>query len=131
MACFTVSAAEAVIVSAVKKIEEKKELKAAADGIREKEVSIPLSRKLGWLRNMLGGGSALLAFEHIWHGEISPWFPFLTAMSNKADTIEMLNEIATVGVSMAVLITAVWAVICKAADVIVKRGSEDSQKSTV
>ena len=57
---------------------------------------------------MLWGGSALLAFEHVWHGEIVPWFPFLTAAGDPANTSEMLHEMATAGVSMAVLVTAVW-----------------------
>jgi len=38
---------------------------------------------LGWLTNMLWGGSLLLAFEHVWHGEETPWFPFLTAAAVK------------------------------------------------
>ena len=61
-----------------------------------------------WLRNMLWGGAALLAFEHVWHGEIVPRFPFLTAAGDSADAAEMLHEMATVGVTMAVLVTAVW-----------------------
>jgi hypothetical protein len=60
---------------------------------------------------MLWGGSVLLAFEHVWHGEVVPWFPFLTAASNPADSAVMLHEMCTIGVSMAVLVTAVWAVI--------------------
>ena len=76
---------------------------------------------MDWLNNMLWGGSALLAFEHVWHGEVTPWFPFLTAASNPADTAEMLHEMATVGVTMAILITIVWGVICFVADAIVKR----------
>ena len=70
---------------------------------------------------MLWGGVALLAFEHIWHGEVVAWFPFLTAMSNAEDAAEMLHEMATVGVGMAVLITVVWGVMCVVADAIVKR----------
>ena len=58
---------------------------------------------------MLWGGAILLAFEHVWHGEVTPWFPFLTAMNDPTDTAEMLHEMATVGVLMAVIITAVWA----------------------
>ena len=58
---------------------------------------------------MLWGGSALLAFEHIWHGEVTPWFPFLTAAGNPEDAMAMLHEMATTGVAMAVLVTAVWA----------------------
>ena len=59
---------------------------------------------------MLWGGSALLAFEHVWHGEIVPWFPFLTAAGDAEEASIMLHEMATVGVSMAILITAVWGV---------------------
>ena len=57
---------------------------------------------------MLWGGSALLAFEHVWHGEVVPWFPFLTAAADPADASEMLHEMATAGVSMAVIVTVVW-----------------------
>ena len=70
---------------------------------------------------MLAGGAVLLAFEHFWHGEIVPWFPFLSAMSNPADKASMFEEMATVGVSMALLVTAVWGVMCLAADAIMKR----------
>lgn len=123
MACFLVSAAEAVIVTAVEKGVEKKEMmEAEASGSTQvKELHIPLSRKLKWLSNMLWGGVVLLLFEHIWHGEVVPFFPFLTAMSDPADTAAMLGEMATVGVCMALLITIVWVIMCKAADVIVSR----------
>lgn len=113
MACFTAPLAEAVIVKAVEKSIEKKGGSEASD-------KVPLVTKVKWLSTMLFGGSALLAFEHIWHGEITAWFPFLTAMSNKEDTVTMLKEIGTVGVSMAVLITAVWLIMCKVADIVVK-----------
>jgi len=93
MACFTVPAAEAVITTIIKK-------KTKADN--------PFSKKLGQLNNMLWGGSALLAFEHLWHGEIVPWFPFLTKAANPADLMEMLYEMSTSGVAMAVVVTAVW-----------------------
>ena len=132
MACFLVSAAEAAIVTAVEKAEEKKELSAVEknEGAKGEEVKIPLSRKLRWLTYMLWGGAALLAFEHIWHGEVVPWFPFLTAMSNPADTAEMLHEMMTVGVSMAVLITLVWIGMCTAADAIVKRPVREAAQIT-
>ena len=71
-------------------------------------------RKLGMLSKMLWGGSALLAFEHIWHREIVPYFPFLTAMGNPNDAYEMLREMSTVGVTMALAVTAVWGVIVSA-----------------
>lgn len=117
MACFLVSAAEAAVVTAAAKAIEKKEhTQEEAEAIQtEKSTAehashIPFSRKLKWLSSMLWGGSALLAFEHLWHGEIVPWFPFLTAAADPADTAEMLKEMATVGVSMAGLVTAVWLV---------------------
>ena len=129
MACFLVSAAEAAAVTALKKAEEKKELNEGEKEAKTENVSIPMSEKLRWLSNLLWGGAVLLAFEHVWHGEVVPWFPFLTAMSDPADTAEMLHEMSTVGVCMAVLITALWFVMCKVADSLVKRPVKDLQKS--
>ena len=104
MACFLVPTGETVVVKAVEKAVEKREQNAGKE--REKdEFRIPLSRKLNWLNYMLWGGVILLAFEHIWHGEVTPWFPFLTAMSDPQDASEMFHEMATVGVSMSVLVT--------------------------
>ncbi|MBQ3287223.1 MAG: hypothetical protein IJH45_04645 [Firmicutes bacterium] len=122
MACFLVSAAEAVVVKAVEKTVEKKE--EAAEAAAEREVRIPWSRKLKWLSHMLWGGVILLAFEHVWHGEVVAWPPFLTAMSDPGATAEMLHEMATVGVCMALLITAVWFGVCKVADVLARRTAE-------
>ena len=107
MACFLVSAAEAVVVTAAAKATEKKA--DTTGNSYQAEQRISFSKKLKWLSNMLWGGSALLAFEHVWHGEVTPWFPFLTAMNSPADTAEMLAEMGSIGVLMAVLITAVWA----------------------
>lgn len=122
MACFTAPLVESMVVKAVEVHEAKKEMTADSTEIKlGQQERIPLSKKLKWLNGMLVGGSALLAFEHVWHGEIVPWFPFLTAMSNPVDAAEMLNEIATVGVSMAALITGVWFVMCKVADRIIER----------
>ena len=75
MACFLVSAAEAAVTTIAAKEAEKKEV----ENQEVQSTQIPFSRKLSWLRNMLLGGSVLLMFEHIWHGEITAWFPFLTA----------------------------------------------------
>ncbi|MBR2576525.1 MAG: hypothetical protein IKE40_04420 [Firmicutes bacterium] len=131
MACFLVSAAEAVVVTAVEKAEEKKEKNLEEVRSEEvKETRIPFSRKLKWLTWMLWGGAALLLFEHIWHGEIVPWFPFLTAMSNPADKVEMFREMATVGVCMAGLITLVWVGMCLAADRIAKRSDAEAPDHT-
>lgn len=122
MACFLVPAAEAVVVGiAKKKVEHTEEKKQTS------EYKIPFSRKLKWLNALILGGAVLLLFEHIWHGEIVPWFPFLTAMSDAGDTSEMLHEMATVGVSMAVFVTFVWGIICIAADAIIKRSVAKEQ----
>lgn len=122
MACFLVGAAEALVVSGVEKHEEKVEKERQESGQEESEVAeferVPLSKKLRWLRNMLWGGVILLAFEHVWHGEVVPWFPFLTAMSDPGDTAEMLHEMGTIGVAMVVIVTAVWLVMCKVSDMI-------------
>lgn len=114
MACFTVPAAEAIITTVAEKIikskEKKMELSGAVDTKNTSNtdsVKISFSTKLGWLNKMLWGGSALLAFEHVWHGEVIPVFPFLTAVKD-GNAAEMLHEMATTGVSMALLVTAVW-----------------------
>ena len=126
MACFTVPAVEAIVVTVVKKVIEKKEkqpeeVSVILDGTPETAYKIPFSRKLKWLTNLLWGGSALLAFEHVWHGEVVPWFPFLTAAADPADAAEMLHEMATVGVSMAVLVTLVWLAMLGVSSIIEKR----------
>ncbi len=122
MACFLVPVAESVVVKAVEKHVEKKEeniLQETNSG--DSAVKLPLSVKLKWLTRMLWGGSILLAFEHLWHGEIVPYFPFLTAMNDPNDAMEMFHEMLTVGVGMAVLMTVIWFGVCFAADRIVNR----------
>ncbi|MCC8169106.1 MAG: hypothetical protein LIO59_01770 [Oscillospiraceae bacterium] len=115
MACFLVPTAEAIVTTIVKK-STKKEV-ATAEGAERH----PFIKRLNWLNNMLWGGSALLAFEHIWHGEVVPWFPFFTNAASPVTAAEMLREMATSGVGMAVLATAVWIGMVTAANVAVKR----------
>lgn len=110
MACFLVPLTEAVLTSAVKGIYGKVVTKST---ISEAEKNLKLesfNSKVSVLQKMLYGGSFLLAIEHIYHGEVVFYPPFLTAMNDPADTVEMLNEMSTVGVSMAVLVTAVWGI---------------------
>lgn len=127
MACFLVPAAEAIVTTIVSKVAKSKEKEPAAikvateGGNFDMETKIPFSRKLKWLSNLLWGGSVLLAFEHVWHGEVVPWFPFLTAAGDPAEASVMLHEMATVGVSMAVLITVVWVGMLIASSAIEKR----------
>lgn len=123
MACFIVPAAEAVVVTAVTKILEQKEKKAEQNG--KVFLTEPFSCKLKRLNHLLWGGSGMLAFEHLWHGEIQPFFPFLTAMGNPEDMAEMLHEMMTVGVSMAVLVTAVWGIMTYATEKISQRANSN------
>lgn len=94
MACFIVPTAEAIVTTIAQKVIAKRE-KPVQEG------ELRTSEKLGLLNKLLWGGSALLAFEHVWHGELSPVFPFLTGEN-------VLGEMATNGVAMALLVTAVW-----------------------
>ena len=127
MACFLVPTGEAIVTTIVQKVEEKKE--NATEVSAEAVEKIPFSRKLSWLNKMLFGGAILLAFEHLWHGEVVPFPPFLSAMNDPADTAEMLHEMGTVGVTMAIIITVVWIFMCVAADAIVKRSAEAEQNA--
>ena len=97
MACFTVPLATAVAATAAK------------GAIPESRRGNPFVARLGLLCRMMFGGSFLLAIEHVYHGEVIFSPPFLTAVKN-GETAEMLHEMATRGVAMAVLVTVVWAV---------------------
>lgn len=136
MACFVVPAVEAIVVTSAALMMKKKEnaaltadaspLKARADRAAQ-ETAVPTvsrSRKLMWLAKLLWGGVVLLAFEHVWHGEVVPWFPFLTAMSDPASKTEMLYEMGTAGVTMAVLVTAVWVCMVLVSNAISKRAQK-------
>lgn len=122
MACFIVPATEAIVTTVAQKVIKKKERN---ENNKNSDIKIRFSEKLKWLNGMLWGGSGLLAFEHIWHGEVTPFFPFLTAASDLADRAEMLHEMATSGSAMAILVTAVWA-----GAVIVSNKIASSQKET-
>ena len=106
MACFIAPATEAIVTTIVKKTTDKK------------ETHNPFIKRINWLNNMLWGGSALLAFEHVLHGEIVPWASFLT------NGLLAVRGIATTGVAMAVAVTAVWAGIVAVTNSIVKRSAE-------
>lgn len=116
MACFLAPAVEAVVVTIIKnKVEKEESLQFASrsKGIisdNQCGTDFSWSHKLNWLKNLLWGGVFLLAIEHIWHGEIVPWPPFLTAMNSPKNIIPILYEIATVGFSMAAFVTAIWSI---------------------
>ena len=125
MGCFLVPVTEAVVTTVAAKVIKSKETKetviiSSTDGSVEEVTKIKFSTKLGWLNKLLWGGSALLAFEHIWHGEVVPFFPFLTAVEN-GETAGMLAEMGSAGVMMSVLVTAVWAGMLAVSAVMEKR----------
>jgi len=92
MACFLVPMALAIVTTSVQK---------AARGLAER-------LKLGFLNTLLWGGVILLALEHVWHGEITPWPPFLTAMATPAEIPVMLHEMAIIGTAMSTVVTLTW-----------------------
>lgn len=120
MACFIVPAAEAAVTTIVKKVVDKKGNHTDGKNI--------FAEKLGRLNGLLWGGSGLLAFEHLWHGEIKPFFPFLTAAENPADLVQMFHEMSISGTSMAVLVTGVWAATVIAENCIVKKTVREARE---
>jgi len=91
MACFLAPATTAIITTTIRK-------------------KIPGKYHIKWLNTMLWGGVIMLTVEHIAHGEVILYPPFLTAMQNPADIPIMLGELATVGGTMTVAIVFVWAI---------------------
>lgn len=114
MGCFVAPVTEAIVVTAAALIVKHKEKKNADNmqGIAKEEKKDTISTRLLRLSKLLFGGGILLVFEHIWHGEVIPYFPFFTAAEEGSEAVnEMLHEIATTGILMAVLCTLVWGVI--------------------
>ena len=114
MACFTVPLAGAVAVGAAHKA-------------MKKNSANPFVTKLPWLTKMAFGGSFLLAIEHIYHGEIIMTPPFLTAAKEGPEAMsEMFHEMATVGVSMAVLLVVVWVGMVLVSEAVAKRARKEA-----
>ncbi|MCS7131158.1 MAG: hypothetical protein NZ934_00275 [Hadesarchaea archaeon] len=63
----------------------------------------PARYNINWLNALLWGGVVMLAVEHLAHGEIVPYPPFLTA-----GLPEVLSEMLRVGVPMALACTFLW-----------------------
>lgn len=115
MACFLLPAGEAIVTTIAQK----------AVG-RERAEKL----KLKWLNAMLWGGVILLAVEHIWHGEVVPWMPFLTTMENPSEVGPMLYEMATVGTAMVIAVTFAWAGLVVLTSVLSKRVTSKSVNRT-
>ena len=113
MACFSAPLAAAIATGIVRRTVAK---------TPEQPGTISWATKLGWLEKLSFGGCILLAFEHIWHGEIIFQFPFLTGVRD-GNTAEVLREIATVGGTMTALIFAVWIGMLIVSSILVKRAA--------
>ena len=138
MACFVVPGTEAIVVTAaavlLKKYEQNRaQMKLHSEGASaEAPVRTGFARKLFWLADLLWGGVILLAFEHLWHGEVVPFFPFLTAATEGPEAVsEMLGEMASVGVLMAVLVTVIWVAMVLVAAAIEKRPAAQKAEAGV
>lgn len=131
MACFVVPAVEAAVVTVVRKISERKAEEKLSVTTVNPELELAkkdmLLHKSRWLTSLLWGGSVLLAFEHLWHGEITPWFPFLTAMRDPDATSAMLHEMATNGVGMALLVTVAWGGMVLASHILSRRNRSEKE----
>ena len=77
---------------------------------------------------MLFAGAFVLAGEHILHGEVVPYPPFLTAAGEGPEAVsEMLTEMGTVGVVMVALIALAWGIGVVVADYIKYRRSHKKE----
>lgn len=100
MCCFLVPLTEAIATSAYRKINK--------DSLEKSESA--LKRHVPALEKMLWGGSLMLMVDHAINGELSLSFPFFTALGTEGGFAVMLREMLTVGVPMALVLTAAWAV---------------------
>ena len=87
---------------------------------------IPEKLKIVWLNVMLWGGVIMLAVEHIAHKEVVLYPPFLTAMQNPSDIPAMIQEMATIGVTMTIAILFFWIIMV----VISQRNIQSIKKDT-
>ena len=110
MACFTVTTVAAIGVGVARHVVKHNEKKADPTRVDPIKLdNVPFSKKLGILELGLWGGSFILAGEHVFHGEVTYKFPWLTAVA-EGETIGMLQEMATVGVGMLAIIVASWGI---------------------
>jgi hypothetical protein len=119
MACFVAPAAVAVVTTVVQRVVKNKE--GVTPGPQHTRVLGKWTRRLRWLNTMLWGGVILLAFEHIWHGEVVPWPPFLTAMQTPGEVGPMLHEILTYGLTMTAVILVAWGILVGVVEIAERR----------
>ncbi len=110
MACFLAPAGVAIVTTVVQKVVKNKEKRSGA-GEQAESAGGKWTQRLRWLNTMLWGGVILLCLEHIWHGEVVPWPPFLTAMQTPGEVGSMLREIAIYGTTMTAVIIVAWGIL--------------------
>lgn len=96
MACFIAPLVEAIAVTAIRK-----------SGLKGNS---PYLQHLPDLEKMLWGGTLMLIVDHIINGELTWTFPFFTSLGQTGGAAILWREVLTVGVSMALALTAAWAV---------------------
>jgi len=77
---------------------------------------VPEKYHMNWLNSMLWGGVIMLAVEHISHGEIVLYPPFLTA-----GLPEVFPEMMRVGIPMTLSIFLIWGIMVAVAARVSKR----------
>lgn len=114
MACFTISAAAGIGVAVARHLVKRHEKKLVLEGkepkIEKFGSDIKWSKKLAYLELTLFAGSFVLAIEHMIHGEVTFFPPFLTAASDPSEAMAMLQEMGTVGVAMLGILVAAWGI---------------------
>lgn len=114
MACFLAPAGVAIVSTIVQKVVKNKE-ERPTEG-QTARTRGKWTQRLRWLNTMLWGGVALVALEHVWHGEVVPWPPFLTAMQTPGEVGPMLHEILTYGLTMTAVILIAWGIMVGVAE---------------
>jgi hypothetical protein len=79
--------------------------------------AFPKRWNINWLNAILWGAVLMLMVEHVAHGEITPYPPFLTA-----GILEIMPEMLSVGGPMAAFSTALWASIVVVNDIMSRKG---------
>jgi len=97
MACFLVPTGAAIVTTAIRK-------------------RVPEKYHINWLNSMLWGGVIMLAVEHICHGEVVLYPPFLTA-----GLPEVFPEMMRVGIPMTLSIFLIWGIMVTVAAIMSKR----------
>ncbi len=76
----------------------------------------PKKMHIDWLNMILWGAVIMLAVEHVAHGEIIPYPPFLTA-----GLPEVIPEMMAVGVPMTIFSTSTWGAIVIVNEVVIPK----------